>query len=96
MTDLENDVPAEDSIDIALINLIEELVGDEADVDAFDEASDVVLDIIEELESRGEIKEMPDTEATDEEKQTWLDASMVTIQAAMKTALEIVPEAESV
>lgn len=67
-----SDAPQEDVIDIALIDLIDEIIGEEGDEEDFDGASDVVFEFIEELVGDGEMPEIPDDHESDEVKQEWL------------------------
>jgi hypothetical protein len=67
--------------------LIDEMLGEEADEDAFDEASDVVFEVIDDLVARGEIKDMPDNGVPVEQQQEWLTVSIPVIKEALKEAL---------
>lgn len=88
-------IPGEDVIDLAIIDIVEGLLGEEADDDAFDEASDVVFDIIGELVGRGEIKEIPDSDESEDNKQEWIKVAIPIISEAVKESLHdgfIAPE----
>lgn len=80
----DEEIPAADIIDDALAAIIEEIIGEEGDIEDFDAASDVVLDHIERLANEGVISDPPDLEASDEEKQKWLDQYLPIVTEELK------------
>jgi hypothetical protein len=78
-----------DIIDIELSKLLESLLEvDEVDDDvAFNEAEDVLYDVIGDLEDKEVIAEIPDENAEEEEKKAWLEVSLPIIEQALEAAL---------
>jgi hypothetical protein len=65
--------PESDVIDDALIAIVDEIIGPEGDEEDFDAASDVVLEVIEQMVDEGSIPEMPESDASDEAKKAWVE-----------------------
>lgn len=83
----EQKIPEQDIVDDALIELVDEVVGDGASEDEFDAGTDVVFEVVEDLVNGGVIEEIPDNAASDEEKKEWIEKSVPVVRAALESAL---------
>jgi hypothetical protein len=86
MMDLDK-APKEDLIDEALVEIIDELIGDDGDEEDFDAASDIVFEVIDSLVEQEQIEEIPDL--TDEEtvKSEWLSRFLPVVKEALMKAM---------
>lgn len=82
--DNEQKIPEADVIDDAFLEIIEDLVGDDGDLDA---ASDVLFEVIELTVDSGQIAEIPESDVSDEEKKSWLEKSLPIIKTEIEKAL---------
>lgn len=92
-----DEVPESDVVDEALLDLIEEIAeGEEISEEEFDGVSSLVFDMAEKLVSSEEIKEIPDNDASEEEKLDWVQQSFPKLKEEVIHSLseeaEIVPE----
>jgi hypothetical protein len=83
----EEEIPVADLVDDAIAALIDEIIGEEADIEEFDAASDVILDVMEELANSEEIQDPPDVESSIEDQQKWLDQYFPIVKDAIHKAL---------
>jgi len=68
----DKEIPQEDVVDKALLDIVHEVFGDDYDDEELDGALDVILAILDELIDTGDAEEMPENEAPEEEKNDWV------------------------
>lgn len=86
--DQVEDIPEHDKIDEELLSLIHALVGTEAAEEDIDAASNILFALIEKLVESEEMDEIPETEASEEQKQEWLDEHLATLRAAFDQMMQ--------
>jgi hypothetical protein len=67
--------------------LVDKIAGEDPTDDELEDLSDLIFDVIEDLVNDEKIEEMPTEEASDEEKQKWLDDSLPKIGTELEKAL---------
>lgn len=83
----DEQIPEADLIDDAIAALIDEMIGEEGDIEEFDAASDVVLDIMEDLANSDQIQDPPEQDEPEELKQKWLEQYFPIVKAEIHKAL---------
>jgi hypothetical protein len=86
------EIPEHDKIDDELLSLLHAVVGEDAEEDDLDAASNVLFSLIEQLVEDEEIEEIPDTDETDQEKEQWLEKCLPILKQAFD---EVVQDMES-
>lgn len=80
MENEEEVLPGEDAIDIALLSVVQEIAGEDPSDDDLDDVSDVLFSVAEDMADDGEINDIPDNDASEEEKSAWLEKSFPTLK----------------
>lgn len=75
MENEEEVLPGEDSIDVALLSVVQEIAGEDPSDDDLDDVSDVLFSVAEDMAEDGEIDDIPDNDASDDQKALWLEKS---------------------
>ena len=81
------EIPEHDEIDEQLLVLIHKMVGEEADEEEIDAASNVLFSLIEQLVDEQEIIDVPEAEAPEEDKQTWLKECLPVVKEGFEDIL---------
>jgi L-rhamnose mutarotase len=81
------EIPEHDKIDDELLNLIHALVGKEAEEEEIDAASNVLFSLIEQMVDDEEMDEIPEAEASDEEKTKWLETCLPKLKTSFEQVL---------
>lgn len=72
----EDSIPEEDVIDAAFLDMIHEAFGEDIEEEDLDGATDVLLQIVGEFVDAGDMQEIPENEAPEEEKSKWLSDNL--------------------
>lgn len=91
----ELSIPEHDLIDEELLEMIHEIVGEEAEEEEIDAASNIVFNLVEQLVEEGEMDEIPDTDANEEDKQAWLSSGLPVLKEAFALMLSDLASEES-
>lgn len=83
---MENEnVPQEDIIDLAVLEIVDSLVGPNASEDDIDDCVDEIFQLIENLEDEGQIRAIPENDASQEEMSSWISECLPIVKQAIKT-----------
>lgn len=84
----EQEVPQEDILDAAILDIVDELVGDEASEDDVDDCVEEVFQLLEQLEEQELIDPVPDNGVSEDVLKAWLDKNLPVLKQAIKEGLE--------
>lgn len=77
------EIPEHDSIDEALLGLLHQIVGEEAEEEELDAASNVLFSLMEQLVDEAEIEEAPETDGPEEAKERWIAECLPILSRAL-------------
>jgi hypothetical protein len=83
----EEDMPQEDIIDKAFLDLIHASLGEDLPEEDLDGATDVLLSIIEDLVDADEMTEIPEVEEPEDVKKKWLDDHLEKIKTGFSESV---------
>lgn len=86
--DTQVDIPEHDMIDEELLTLIHALVGEDADEEEMDAASNLLFSLVEDMVEGGEIEEIPETDAEEDSKKAWLEKCLPVLREAFDSVLK--------
>jgi hypothetical protein len=83
----EKEIPKEDIVDEAFLQIVHETLGENLPEEDLDGALDVLFQIIEEFIEEDGMAEIPENEERDSEKQQWLNENLEKIREKFKSSV---------
>ena len=83
----DDQMPQEDMIDIAFLDIIHSVLGDDLPEEDLDGASDVLLQVIEEMVDAGEMTEIPELDEAEDAKKKWLEDHLEKVRLAFSESV---------
>jgi hypothetical protein len=78
------EIPEHDKIDDELLSILHAFVGEDAEEEDLDAASNLLFSLVEQMVDDGEIDEIPETDVPDQDKNIWLEKCLPVLKQAFE------------